>query len=213
MKLTHSLPHMEENNRFGIPPLPPQLPARNNPFWQETAAFLFWLWGWKFDGNLPYNVSQVVAIGAPHTSNWDFIIAMFAIFGINVRLTLMGKHTIFIWPFRRLLRWLGLIPADREAANGLVGQAIDQFKRHPQFVLGLAPEGTRSKVKRWRTGFYHIAHGAGVPIVPVGLDFGNKRIKIGDMVQPTGDMEADMVKIKAFYDDVVGKRPNLGWEK
>ncbi|MEM7115523.1 MAG: lysophospholipid acyltransferase family protein [Chloroflexota bacterium] len=201
---------VENNDRFGIPPLPTKLPARNNPRLQKTAAFLFWLWGWKFDGNLPHDVSRVVVIGVPHTSNWDFVIAMIAIFAIDIQLTLMGKHTLFVWPFRRLLHWMGVIPANRNAANGMVGEAIRQFEQRQQFVLGIAPEGTRSKVKKWRTGFYHIAQGADVPIVPVGLDFGNKRIKFGEAVWTTGNMEADMARIKAFYADVVGKRPNLG---
>lgn len=185
------------------------LPARQNPILCSIACFLFWLWGWEFDGDLPADVSQAVAIGAPHTSNWDFVIVMIAIFAINVRLSLMGKHTIFIWPFRRLLRWMGLIPADRRAPNGMVGQAIEQFKLNEKFVLAIAPEGTRSKVKSWRTGFHRIALGAKVPIIPVGLDFGNKRIKIGEKFWPSEDMEADIVQLKAFYADVAGKRPSL----
>lgn len=197
-------------NRFGIPELSPNLPARNNPILRNISCFLFWLWGWEFDGDLPSDLSQAVAIGAPHTSNWDFVIVMIAIFAINIQLSLMGKHTIFVWPFRRLLRWMGLIPAYRDAPTGLVGQAIEQFKQNEKFILAIAPEGTRSKVGAWRTGFHRVALGAKVPLIPVGLDFGNKRIKIGKQIWPTEDMDADMVKIKAFYADVVGKRPSLG---
>lgn len=202
--------NVTQRSRFSFPKLPANLPNRGNPLLQKTAAFLFGLWGWRVDGDLPHDVGQAVVIGAPHTSNWDFIIAMLTVFAFDIQLSILGKHTIFVWPFRRLLYWMGLVPTDRRAAQGYVSQAIHQFTQHDRFLLGIAPEGTRSKVTQWKYGFYYIAQGANVPIVPVGLDFGGKRIKIGPKVWASGDLEEDMVQIRAFYADVVGKRPDLG---
>jgi 1-acyl-sn-glycerol-3-phosphate acyltransferase len=197
-------------SRFDFPKLPASLPNRGNPLLQKVAAFLFGLWGWHVDGDLPDDVSQAVAIGAPHTSNWDFIIAMITVFAFDIQLSILGKHTIFIWPFQRLLRWMGLVATDRRAARGFVEQAISQFQQHDRLLLGIAPEGTRSKVTKWKHGFYYIAQGANVPIVPIGLDFSRKRIKIGPKIWVSGDLEGDMAQIQAFYADVVGKRPDLG---
>lgn len=199
-----------QRSRFSFPKLPANLPNRGNRLLQKFAAFLFGLWGWQVDGDLPDDVSQAVVIGAPHTSNWDFIIAMITVFAFDIKLSILGKHTIFVWPFRRLLHWMGIVPTDRRAAQGFVSQAIHQFTQHDRFLLGIAPEGTRSKVTTWKYGFYYIAQGANVPIVPIGLDFGGKRIKIGPKVWTSGDLEGDMVQIRAFYADVVGKRPDLG---
>jgi 1-acyl-sn-glycerol-3-phosphate acyltransferase len=126
---------------------------------------------------------------------------------LGLRLHWMGKHTLFRPPFGRAMRWMGGVPVDREATRGVVAQLVEEFERRERFLLGIAPEGTRSRVTRWKTGFYRIAHRAGVPIVPVGLDWGTQAVRLGDPFTPTGDMEADIQQLRAWFAPIVGKRP------
>jgi len=119
-----------------------------------------------------------------------------------------GKHTIFRWPFRGILTGLGGIPVNRSMSTGLVEEAVASFRNRDAFVLVLAPEGTRKKVERWKTGFYHIASCAGVPIVLAYFDFSRKVIGMGPAFEPTGDMEADMAEMQSFYGRFQGKRPD-----
>ena len=164
------------------------------------------LMGWKYEGEFPAD-KKFVIIGAPHTSNWDVphLLAVASQMGIKVHW--LGKDAIFKWPFAGLMRALGGIPIDRSKPNGAVGQTIEQFAARDEFYLVVPPEGTRSKVKYWKTGFYHIAHGAGVPIVLGFMDYGRKVAGVGPSIRTTGDYEADMKVIKAFYATVKGKYP------
>src|SRR5918996_1203336 len=120
--------------------------------------------GWRLDVQLP-NLPKFIVIEVPHTSNWEAVIGIAAILAMRIRVHWWSKHTVFRWPFRGVLRWLGGIPVDRSASRGAVPQMVEEMKQRPQFVLGLAPEGTRKAVTKWRTGFYQIALAAGVPIV------------------------------------------------
>lgn len=162
--------------------------------------------GWRFDGTLP-ETPKFIAIGAPHTSNWDFVVAMSALMALGLRLHWMGKHTLFRPPFGGVMRWMGGVPVDRDATRGVVEQLVDEFERRDRFLLGIAPEGTRSRVTTWKTGFYRIARGARVPILPVGLDWSTRAIRLGDLFTPTGDMEADIQHLRAWFAPIVGKRP------
>jgi 1-acyl-sn-glycerol-3-phosphate acyltransferase len=181
-----------------------QLPRRGNRFSKALANFLFRLFGWRVQGTLP-NLPKMIVIGAPHTSNWDFPLAMTLIFYLGVRLNWMAKKEFFVTPVASLWRWLGGVPVDRKAANGVVGQTVEAIQRRTKIVLAIAPEGTRSRVARWRTGFYHIAHNANIPIVPVLVDYGRKTLTITDPFMPTGDLEADLPLIQARYQDIIGK--------
>lgn len=168
------------------------------------------LLGWRIEGELP-RLDQFVAIGAHHTSNWDFVIFIAVKFVLRLNARWFGKHTLFRWPFGYLMRAWGGIPIRRDRAHRTVEQAIQAFREHPQFLLVLSPEGTRKKVARWRMGFYHIALGAGVPIVLGALDYQNRRVVIGPTFWPTGDEAADLKAILAFYRPFVPKKPEYAF--
>ena len=163
--------------------------------------------GWKVEGGRP-PVDRYVIIAAPHTSNWDlpFMLAFAFIYDIPVRW--MGKHTLFEPPFGAFFKRLGGIPIIRNRPGGVVGQMIEAFEDNESLVLMVPAEGTRSHVDYWKSGFYHIARGADVPVVLSYLDFGKKVGGIGPALKMTGDIAADMDKIRAFYADKKGLRPN-----
>ncbi len=163
--------------------------------------------GWRIDGEFPRD-PKFVMIAAPHTSNWDFPLMMAAVFIYRKKLYWMGKHTLFRWPFGALMRWLGGIPIHRGGAHDVVAQSIEQFTQNERLVLAVPPEGTRKKVRTWKTGFYYIALGAGVPIALGFLDYRRKAAGFGPTLIPTGDIEADMKIIRRFYADIAGKYPD-----
>ncbi len=170
-----------------------------------SVAFLK-LTGWKVEGSLPPQATKSVFIAAPHTSNWDLPYTLMVAFALRLNPYWMGKHTIFKAPFGPLMRWLGGIAVNREQANNLVAasaQAIRNADGPLQLIV--PPEGTRSKTRYWKTGFYHIARTADVPIVMAYMDYAAKRSGLGPLFEPTGDIEADMNAIKAFYAPFKGK--------
>ncbi|MEG0821204.1 MAG: lysophospholipid acyltransferase family protein [Burkholderiaceae bacterium] len=170
-----------------------------------SIAFLK-LAGWKIEGKLPAGAQKCVVIAAPHTSNWDLPYTLMCAFVLRMRIYWMGKASIFKFPFGALMRWMGGIAVDRSQSNNLVeasAQAIRQADGALQLVV--PPEGTRSKVRYWKTGFYWIAVSAQVPIVLAYLDFDRKVAGLGPTIHPSGDIERDMEVIKAFYAPMQGK--------
>ncbi len=166
--------------------------------------------GWTFRGSIP-NVAKAVIIVAPHTSNWDFVIGAAGMLALDLDLRFLGKHTLFEGPLAPIMRGLGGIPVDRShPGSGVVDTMVALFAAEDRLILALAPEGTRGRVERWRTGFYRIAAGAGVPIVPVALDYGSKTIVLGTPASASGDVEADLAALRAFFADAVGRRPLAG---
>jgi 1-acyl-sn-glycerol-3-phosphate acyltransferase len=166
--------------------------------------------GWRVRGERP-PVDRYVIIAAPHTSNWDmpFMLAFAFIYDIPVRW--MGKHTLFKPPFGPFMKLLGGMPIIRDRPGGVVGQMIEAFEENELLVLMVPAEGTRSYVDYWKSGFYHIARGAEVPVVLSYLDFGRKEGGIGPAIEVTGDIHADMDKIRAFYAGKTGLKPeNVG---
>ena len=162
--------------------------------------------GWKIEGSLPASASKSVLIAAPHTSNWDLPYTLMVAFALRLNIYWMGKAEIFRPPFRGLMRWLGGIPVARETANNLVAAsaaAITAADGPVQLIV--PPEGTRSKTREWKTGFYHIAVTAQVPIVLAYMDYERKVSGLGEIFVPTGDVEADIAAIKAFYAPFKGK--------
>ena len=162
--------------------------------------------GWKIEGSLPASASKSVLIAAPHTSNWDLPYTLMVAFALRLNIYWMGKAEIFRPPFRGLMRWLGGIPVARETANNLVAAsaaAITAADGPVQLIV--PPEGTRSKRREWKTGFYHIAVTAQVPIVLAYMDYGKKISGLGEIFVPTGDVDADIAAIKAFYAPFKGK--------
>ena len=162
--------------------------------------------GWRRVGCVP-DLPKYVMIGAHHTSNWDAPISVAILFSFRIKAYWLMKNTAFRWPFRGLLLWLGAIPVDRTKSADVVSQMTGEMKKRAEMVLLLAPEGTRKKVTRWKSGFYHIARGAGVPVVLAFLDYRQKEGGLGPVFRPTGNFEADMGEILRFYSTVTGKRP------
>lgn len=164
--------------------------------------------GWQLSGALPTSPQYLIIVG-PHTSNWDFIIGIIARGALGERIHFLGKHQLFIPPWGWLFRAMGGSPVDRRKNNNLVDGVVQLFREQANFKLALAPEGTRSPVKRWKAGFYHIACKAQVPIVCVGLDFGSKKVIINPSFAVTGEIEKDMNQIMAFYRTIVGRHPKV----
>jgi 1-acyl-sn-glycerol-3-phosphate acyltransferase len=162
--------------------------------------------GWRAHGRLPAT-TKFVLVGAPHTSNWDLPYALFIIFVLRGKIYWLGKESLFRRPLKGFFKWLGGIPIDRSKSKNVVAQSIQQFHQNEKLILTIAPEGTRSRVKKWKTGFYHIAKGANVPIVLGFLDYQRKTGGIGPVIYPTGNVDADMETIRAFYDGITGKFP------
>lgn len=156
------------------------------------------LMGWRITGDIP-DLPKMVLIVAPHSSNWDFIIGVAAKLALRLRVRYLGKDTLFRFPLGIVMRRLGGIPVDRSSSNAVVESSVREFEGRRQMILAIAPEGTRTRVERWRTGFYHIAAAARVPILPVALDWGTRRIQIGELFQPTGDLEHDLPELRERF--------------
>ncbi len=152
-------------------------------------------------------LQQFVAIVAPHTSNWDFPICIFAMFGVGLRLTFLGKHTLFRFPVKGLLYWFGGEPLDRSVSGGWVKVAIARFGTGAPWVLGVSPEGTRKRIEPWRLGFYRIAVGAGVPIVSVALDYSRRRLWIAEPFWPTGQEGDDLRELQTHFSAAMALYP------
>lgn len=174
------------------------------------ARFLFWLCGWKITGQFPV-LPKWVGIAAPHTSNWDFFILMGAKAILRAQGSYVGKHTIFRWPFGWILRKTGGIPVIRTQKNHLVETLLKEFQTREKMIFVSAPEGTRSLVPRFRTGFWAVAMAAKVPVVMVGLDFKKKEVQIQEPIDLSGDLEADLERIYAYYRTVTPKHPELSF--
>lgn len=179
-----------------------------NTLMRGVAWLSMRLSGWRTEGMTPEEIAaypKYVLIAAPHTSNWDFPITLMVCFQLRLRVYWMAKASLFAWPLGPLSRWLGGIAIDRSASNNTVQNTVDAFKARERLAVIVAPEGTRGKVTHWKTGFYHMAHGAGVPIALAYLDFARKRGGIGRMFITSGDIAADMVEIQQFYSGITGK--------
>jgi 1-acyl-sn-glycerol-3-phosphate acyltransferase len=159
------------------------------------------------EGKIP-DTPKWVMIAAPHTSNWDFSVMLSVAFAFEIKLSWMGKNTLFKWPFGSFFRYLGGIPVNRSRSENAVHRMVQLFNEVEALVLGIPPEGTRRKVRTWKTGFYHIAHGANVPIALGFIDYERKASGVGPIIQPTGDIDIDMKEIHAFYATVKGKHPS-----
>lgn len=189
-----------------VPKLGAALPKRGNFLTRALGRAVMHLTGWRVVGTIP-DLPKFVVIVAPHTSNWDFVHGMAAAFALGLRVSWMGKHTLFRWPFAGVMHWLGGVSIDRSAHHGVVKQTVDAFASRPRLVLGITPEGTRSPVDHWKLGFYHIAKGSGLPIVPVYFDYPRRHIGFGEPLIPGDDFEADFQRLVDFYRGHLGRRP------
>jgi 1-acyl-sn-glycerol-3-phosphate acyltransferase len=170
------------------------------------AKFLMRLVSWRVDGKLP-DIPKFVLIGAPHTSNWDFVLFLGVIFTLRANVRFMGKAELFRSPIGFFFHYCGGIPVDRSKSTGLVDQMVQAIRESDRFILTIAPEGTRHHVQEWKRGFYYIAKGAGIPIVLAIVDGKRKNVRVGQVFHPTEDMEADMKMIQGFFAGAVGINP------
>ncbi len=170
------------------------------------AKFLMRLLGWRVEGKLP-EFPKFVLVGAPHTSNWDFVLFLGVIFTLRANVHFMGKAELFRWPIGWFFRYCGGIPVERNKSTGLVDQMVKVSNESEKFILTIAPEGTRHQVVEWKRGFYHIAKNAGIPIVMAVVDGKHKTVRVGQVFHPTDDIEADMKTIQEIFAGIVGVNP------
>ena len=159
--------------------------------------------GWNAKGE-ETTIKKFVLIGAPHTSNWDFPLMLMVVLKLKLSVFWMGKHTLFPFPFAGLMKWLGGIPINRSASHNVVRETVKYYKENKELIVLIPPEGTRSKVSEWKTGFYHIANMANVPILLGYVDAKNKEAGFVDFFYPTGNTEKDMDEIQKFYAPLKG---------
>jgi len=188
------------------PPTPPSVDQRHSTILRLFGRVMLRLTGWRVTGQVP-DVPRFIAIVAPHTSNWDFVIGVFVMFALDLRITWLGKDSLFATPLGPLLRRLGGRPVKRESHEGVVRDLAAMLRAEPRFILALAPEGTRRPVTRWRTGYYHIAEATRVPILPVWLDWSRREAGIGEPLMPTGAMAADVARLQRLYRAGMGRFP------
>jgi 1-acyl-sn-glycerol-3-phosphate acyltransferase len=174
---------------------------------QKIGRIILRLTGWRIEVMPPPTASYVM-IGAPHTSNWDFFLMLLLMSVAKIPIRWLGKDSLFKGPFGIFMRSLGAIPVNRRENTNLVDQIAALFEEYDELIIGLAPEGTRQKTSRWRTGFYYIALKAQVPIVMAYVDYQHKVCGLGPSFRPTGDLHADFEIVREFYTGKVGKKPH-----
>lgn len=172
------------------------------------TKFLFHkLLGWKIEGDFDRSIKKSVVIVAPHTANFDFVVCSLTRRILGTQINWLGKKALFAWPIGWYFRWMGGEPLDRKKSENKVEAIAEVFDKMDEFRLALAPEGTRKRVDSWKTGYYYIALKAGVPIIPVSLDYPSKTIRIGKEFYPTGEIEKDETILKKFFEGAIGKNP------
>jgi len=162
--------------------------------------------GWTIKGEVP-DEERIVIIAAPHTSNWDFLLAMMAIFSLNIKIKWLGKDSIFKPGIKWFFYWLGGIPVDRKKPDSLIDNVVEIVKKEKAIVIAMTPEGTRKKVVRWKTGFLRIAKLTKAKILLISIDSPTKSIQIGDIFEPTGNVELDLDFIQHYYQNFKGINP------
>ena len=192
---------------LALPPNAPRMPR--NRFIESLGRAILRAFGWRMVGGFP-DIPKAVVIAAPHSSNWDGLLGFGAKFGMGVKLSILGKDALIRIPLLgRILRWQGVIPVDRSAPHGVVGQAAQAIRDADRMWYAIAPEGTRRWVERWKPGFWHIARNAGVPVIPAYFDYANKVIGIGPLLELTDDMHADIARIQRWYKPFKGRNHDV----
>jgi len=190
--------------------IPYRFRAHRPKFVQWLGRVVISILGWKVNGGISdeHQEDNLVVIVAPHTSNWDGILGVAAIAGLDAKITFIGKHTVFkYFGLGAFLRYMGGIPVDRTKPGGIIQDAINQIKDINGTLIGMAPEGTRSKVKEWKTGFLRIAKELNTSIIPASIDFAKKEILLGDVFTPTGNNAKDILDLKDYYSFFTAKHP------
>ena len=175
----------------------------------KLSAFLFKLLGWS-DGGIPEgDASKYIVVVAPHTSNFDFIFGILYAYMLGFKVHFFAKSQLFHWSTAWFFTSLGGIPVDRSKKNNLVSQAVKIINSKEKLIVGIAPEGTRKKTKKWKTGFYYMAVEANIPIALGYLDYKEKKAGVGKLIYPSGDIEKDFKIIEEFYANIQPKYPSL----
>jgi 1-acyl-sn-glycerol-3-phosphate acyltransferase len=187
--------------------IPKTIPRTHSQIGRCIGSFILKVMGWRIEGAFP-NDAKFIAAVAPHTSNWDFVIAIAVKLKLDIKIQFLGKHTIFIGPFGYLLKKMGGIAVDRSAAHGVVGQITQQFNQQDALILGLAPEGTRKYAKKWKTGFLYMANAASVPVVPMKLDYSSKTFTVLPALNIDGNIESELKRYKELFPKEVAKYPH-----
>jgi len=181
------------------------VPRRGSVVRRALGSAVLRCMGWRVEGEIPDSPKLVIAV-APHTSNWDFVVGVAAMFAMDLRLSFLAKHTLFRGPFAALMRWIGGIAVDRTSPHGVVGDAVQAFAAEPQRLLAIAPQGTRTAGARYKSGFLHIARGACVPVLFATLDYAARCVRLGPAFDACEDVDADLRRVESFYAGVRGKR-------
>ena len=187
-----------------FPSPPPNMPRLAPSAAGDLCRWIYTSCGWRVAGEIP-DAPKLVVIVAPHSTNWDVIWGLLLKVGLRLDIRFIGKRQAFFWPLGSLLRSFGGIPIDRSAAHGVVGEMAGLFAQQERLWLALAPEGTRKKVQKWKSGFWHMARKAGVPILPAYFHYPQRTIGFGPLFHPSEDLDADMAKIREFYRPWQGK--------
>ncbi len=184
--------------------IPAHAPRAGGSLWRATGRVFLRLFGWRVTGAFPED-PKVLAIAAPHTSNWDWLIGVFALMATGLRLTYIAKHSAFVGPVGWLMRATGGVPVDRSQASSTVDEIVQQFEQNDSLYYVIAPEGTRKHVERWKTGFLRVAYQAGVAVVMVSFDYPTRTIRVGEKAPLTGDIDKDLQAVQDYYRQFRGR--------
>ena len=188
--------------------IPEQFRASHPILLQKIGKFFLTITGWKFKGNIPRN-DRIILVAGPHTSNWDFLLALVFIFGLNLNVFWIGKHTLFKNGFSKIMRKLGGIPVDRASPELLMNEVSHIIKKQQGVIIAISPEGTRKKVERLKSGFLRIAKTTNSQILLAGIDFESKLIHLGKLFKPSGNTESDLLNVHKYFRQFKGKRPEF----
>ena len=170
------------------------------------------MWGFKIDGKYPYDLPKKIFAVVPHTSWWDFFLGLFVRASLGAKIQFVAKDSLFFPPLGWIMKALGGIPVDRSKRNNFVDAVVDIYNSRSELAIAIAPEGTRKKVDKFKTGFYHIARNANIPIVPIQFNYANKRVHFGKPIYPGDDTETDIKALEEYFRGIKGKNAELSFE-
>ena len=188
--------------------IPEQFRASHPILLQKIGKFFLTITGWKFKGDIPRS-DRIILVAGPHTSNWDFLLALAFIFGLNLNVFWVGILTLFKNGFSKIMRKLGGIPVDRASPELLMNEVSHIVKKQQGVIIAISPEGTRKKVERLKSGFLRIAKTTNSQILLAGIDFESKLIHLGKLFEPSGNTESDLKNVHNYFRQFKGKRPEF----
>lgn len=189
---------------IALPEVPAAVPRTHGPLVAGFGRWMLTLAGWRIEGNFP-DSPKMMLIVAPHTSNWDFLVGLMAKFALRLECRFMAKESLFWWPLGAFLRRMGGLAIDRAAAEDVVMGSVRAYRERERLVLVITPEGTRSRVERWKSGFHRIARGAGVPVVLAVFDYAAKVVRLGPAFDATEDYDGDLAAMQSHITGAMAK--------